>query len=51
MAQALNFVVYCAVLLNEGVGVRNICLRLIVVVVGNKIFDGVVREKLLEFRT
>ena len=48
MTQALYLVVYGAVLFNEGIRVRNIRLRLVIVVIGNKIFDRVLREKLPE---
>ena len=50
VAQALDLVVDGGVLLNIGVGVRDIRLWLIVVIVGNEIFHGVVREELPELR-
>ena len=50
VAQALNFVVDGRVLFNICVRVRDVRLGLIVVVVGDKILDGVLREKLAEFR-
>ena len=49
MAQLLNFVVDIGILLNISVRRRHICLRLIIVVVGDKIFYRVLRKKLLEF--
>ena len=51
MAQALNFVVDGRVLFDIRVRVRDVRLGLIVVVVGDKILDGVLREKFTEFRT
>ena len=50
VAQALNLVVDGAVLLNEGVGVGDIGLWLVVVVVGDKVFHRIVGKKLLELR-
>ena len=50
MAQALNFIVDGRFFFNIGVRMRDICLRLIVIVIGNEILHRVVREKLLEFR-
>ncbi|CAI8872204.1 hypothetical protein EMIT0232MI5_20502 [Pseudomonas sp. IT-232MI5] len=44
----LDVVVDRRILLDEGVGRRHIGFRLIVVVVGNEVFDGVVREERLE---
>ena len=51
MAQPVDLLVDAGVLLNEGVRVGDICLRLIIVVVGDEILDSIVREKLLELRT
>ena len=51
VAQALNFVVDGGVLFNIRVRVRDVRLGLIIIVVGDKIFDGVFREKLAELRT
>ena len=51
VAQALDFVVDGGVLFNIRVRVRDVRLGLIVVVVGDKILDGVFREKFTEFRT
>ena len=50
VAQALDLVVYCAVLFNEGIRVRNIRLGLIIVVVRDEILHGVIREKLAKLR-
>ena len=49
VAQLVDVVVDRGVLLDEGVGLREVGLGLIVIVVGNEIFDGVVGEKPLEF--
>ena len=51
VAQPVDLLVDAGVLLNEGVRVGDICLRLIIVVVGDEILDSIVREKLLELRT
>ena len=51
VAQALYLVVYGAVLLNVGVRCGYIGLGLVVVVVGDEVFHGVIREKLAELRT
>ena len=48
VAQALDLIVDGGVLFNERVRVRDVRLRLVVVVVGDEILHGVVREKLLE---
>ena len=45
MAQPVDFVVDQRVFFNIGVGGGNVRFRLIIVVVGNEILDGVVREK------
>ena len=50
-AQAVNFLVDGRVLLNEGIRVGNVGLRLVVVVVGDKVLHGVVGEELLELGT
>jgi hypothetical protein len=50
VAQALYLVVYGAVLLDVGVRRGYIGLWLVVVVVGNEVFHGVVREKFAELR-
>ena len=51
VAQALDFVVDGGVLFNIRVRVRDVRLGLIVVIVGDEVFDGVFREKLAELRT
>ena len=51
MPQSVDLLVDAGVLLNEGVCVGDVRLRLIVIVVGDEIFHRVVREKLLELRT
>ena len=48
VAQTLDLIVDGGVLFDERVRVRDVRLRLVVVVVGDKILHGVVREKLLE---
>ena len=48
--QAVDIFVDRSVLFDKGVRVRDIGLRLIVIVVADKIFDGVVRKKILELR-
>ena len=50
VAQALDLVVYGAVLFDKCIGVRDIRLGLVIVVVGDKILDRVIREKLAELR-
>ena len=49
--QPVDLIVGGGVLLDEGVGVGDIGLGLIVVVVADEIFHGVVREEFLEFGT
>ncbi len=49
MAQAIDLLVYLRVLFDVGVGFGDIGLGLVVVVVGNEIVHGVIREKLAEF--
>ena len=49
MAELFNLLVDSAVLFDVGVGMGDVGLRLIVVVVGDKVFHRVFREKLLEF--
>ena len=49
MTQPVDLVVDGAVLFNEAVGAGNVCLRLVVIVVGYEILHCIVREKLLEF--
>ncbi|OPZ71921.1 MAG: hypothetical protein BWY82_01565 [Verrucomicrobia bacterium ADurb.Bin474] len=48
--QSLNLLIDRRILFNEGIRLRNISLRLIVVVVAHKVFNRVVREKCLELR-
>lgn len=50
MAQFVDFIVYSAVLFNISISRRNICLRLIIVVIAYKVFNSVFGKKLLEFR-
>ena len=47
MAEALDLVVDRRVLLDVGVGLRDIGLWLVVVVIGDEVLDGVAREELL----
>ena len=49
MAELIDLVVDRAVLLYVGVGGGNVRLRLIIVVIRDEVFDGVIREELLEF--
>ena len=49
--QAVDLIIGRCVLGNIGIRVGDIGLRLVVIVVGDKILHGVVGEKLLEFRT
>ena len=49
VAQPVDFLVYLRILLYIGVGVGDICLRLVVVIVGNKIMHRILRKELLEF--
>ena len=46
--QALDFLVDAGILFDEGVGARDVGLRLVVIEVADEILDGVVREKALE---
>ena len=48
VAEPLDLLVDGGVLLNKGIRVRDIGLRLVVVVIGDKILHGVIREKLLK---
>ena len=47
MAQLVDVVIDRGILLDIGIRLRHIRLRLIVIIIGNKIFHGVVREELL----
>ena len=49
MPQALNLVVDGGVLLNVGVSLGDVGLRLIVVVIRDKLLHSIVRKKLPEF--
>ena len=49
VAEPVDFLVHRGILLNIGVRVGNVCLRLIVIVVGNEVFHRIVGEKLPEF--
>ena len=46
--ELVQFVVDVRILLDVGVGARDVGLRLVVVVVADEVLDGVVREELLE---
>ena len=48
--QALDLLVHAAVLLNEGVGARDVSLGLVEVEIANEVLDRVVREETLELR-
>ena len=50
VAQALDLIIDGGILLDECVRVRDVCLRLVVVIVRHEIFHGVVREELPELR-
>ncbi len=47
--QAVYFFVNFGFFFNIGVGLGNVCLRLVVVVVGDKVMDGVFRKKFFKF--
>ena len=47
-SQLVQFLVDAGVLLHVGVSAGNVGLRLVVIVVGDEVFDGVVGEKFLE---
>ena len=49
MAEPVDFLVHRGILLNIGVRVGNVCLRLIVIVIGNEVFHRIVGKKLPEF--
>src|SRR6185369_15720157 len=51
VTQTVYLVVDLAVFFDIGVGLRDIGFGLIVVVVGDKVFDGVLREEVAELRT
>ena len=48
VAQLVDFVVHRRVLLDEGIGGGDIGLGLVVVVIGDEVFDRVMGEELLE---
>ena len=48
MAQALDFIVDGGVLLDIGIRMGNIGLRLVVIIIRDEVFHGIFREKLLE---
>src|SRR5574337_260859 len=48
MTQLIDLVVNHRILLDEGIGDRQVRLRLIVVVVADEVFNGIVREKRLK---
>ena len=48
MTQSIYFIVNAGVFSNVGVGAGQISLGLVVVVIGNKLLDGVVGKKLLK---
>ena len=48
MSQPVDNLVDGAVFFNKGIGLGNIRFGLVVVIIGNKVFDGVIREKSLE---
>ena len=48
MAQLIDLLVDGAVFFNIGIRLRNVRFRLVIIVVGNEVFHGVIREKLAE---
>ena len=50
MSELVYLIIYGGVLLDVAVRARDVSLRLVVVVVGYKVFNGIFREKLAEFR-
>ena len=50
MSQPIDLLIDGRVLFNVGISVGNISLRLIVIVVGDKVLHGIFRKKLPEFR-
>ena len=46
--QLVNLVIYGRILCNIGIGRRHICLRLIIIIIGDKVFYRIFREKFLE---
>ena len=49
MAEPFDFVVYVACFFNISIGGSNICFRLIIIIIGNEIFNAVFGKKLFEF--
>ena len=45
MSQFINLVINGSVLFNVSVGLGNVCFRLVVIIIGNKIFHSVFREE------
>ena len=50
MAEPVDFLVHRRVLLDVGIGVGDVGLRLIIIVIRYEVFHGVLREELPEFR-
>ena len=46
----LDFLVHAGILLDEGVGARDVGLRLVKIEIADKVFDGVARKKTFELR-
>ena len=51
MPETFNFVIDGRILFDIGIGCRNVGLRLIVIIIGNKVFNGAVRKEFPELRT
>ena len=51
MAEFIDFIVYCTIFFNIGIRIGNVGFRLIIIVVGDKIFHRIFRKKFFEFRT
>ena len=49
MTQLVDFLIDGRILLDEGIRTRHVGFRLIVIVIGYKVFDGVVGKQFLEF--
>ena len=50
MSQLIDFIIYCRILFDIGIGCRNVSLGLIIVVIGYEIFNRIFRKKLLKLR-
>ncbi len=50
MTELIDFIVYSGILFNIGIGCRDICLGLVVIVIGDEIFHCIFGEKLFKFR-